>query len=54
MRRSSARNVLFRIICDGFQSKRGGSIQELQMKEFIGLLVLASVIAAPAFAADMP
>jgi outer membrane immunogenic protein len=26
----------------------------MQMKEFIGLLVLASVIAAPAFAADMP
>jgi hypothetical protein len=53
MRRSSARNVPFPIV-DSELPKRGGSIRELQMKGFIGLLVLASVIAAPAFAADMP
>jgi hypothetical protein len=50
MPRSSARNVLFRTICDSSSRGGGRSIKELQMKEFIGLLVLVSVIAAPAFA----
>ena len=51
MRRSSARNILFHIIGGTY---RRGAIRELHMKRFIGLLVLASVIPATAFAADMP